>query len=96
MLFRIATSPRRLGWAPATFWKATAAELDMAMEGLTENFKAAPFISREEVRRIAAQHGKRRSLREDPRHKVIGGGQTASRTSNPVQETVVRQPRDDV
>jgi hypothetical protein len=67
MLFRIATAPDRLGWTPAVFWAATAAEIEMALEGLHGKFQSQSFISREELRRLAAAHGKKRSLKEDPR-----------------------------
>lgn len=48
-----------LGWSPEMFWKATAAEFEMTVEGLSGNVRGGPFISREEVRRIAAEHGVR-------------------------------------
>ncbi|KQY20790.1 hypothetical protein ASD32_05085 [Rhizobium sp. Root483D2] len=66
MLFRIAVSPERLAWLPATFWIATGAELEMALEGLAGDYKAAPFISREEIRRLAVAHGTKPSLRSHP------------------------------
>lgn len=47
-------------------------ELEMALEGLGGKFGAQPFISREEVRRIAASFGKRRSLKENPAAQVMG------------------------
>ncbi|WP_085032257.1 phage tail assembly chaperone [Ensifer aridi] len=62
-----------LGWSPETFWRATAAELEMAMEGLAGNVRGGPFISREEVRRIAAEHGVRPSLKANPNARTIGG-----------------------
>lgn len=67
MLFRIAVSPERLAWSPAMFWNATASEFEMAMEGLAGDFKAAPFISREEIRRMAIAHGSRPSLKDNPK-----------------------------
>ncbi|MDW9823004.1 phage tail assembly chaperone [Sinorhizobium meliloti] len=63
-----------LGWSPETFWKATAAEFEMTVEGLSGNGRGGPFISREEVRRIAAEHGVRPSLKSNPNAKAIGGG----------------------
>ncbi|WP_245423481.1 hypothetical protein [Rhizobium subbaraonis] len=54
------------------FWKSTAVELEMALEGLAGKFGTQPFISREEVRRIAASFGKRRSLKENPAAQVWG------------------------
>jgi hypothetical protein len=63
-----------LGWSPETFWKATAAEFEMTLEGLSGNVRGGPFISREEVRRIAAEHGVRPSLKSNPNAKVIGSG----------------------
>lgn len=65
-------SPQRLGWSPSTFWKATIAEMDMALEGLNGNVGTQSTISREEVRRLALAHGKKPSLRNDPR-AMIGG-----------------------
>jgi len=67
MLFRIAVSPERLAWTPETFWNATGAEFEMAMEGLAGDYKAAPFISREEIRRLAVAHGTKPSLRNNPK-----------------------------
>lgn len=72
MLFRIAVSPKGLGWSPATFWSSTAAEFEMGMEGLAGDFKAAPFISREEVRRIAAAYEPRPSIASRPDAVVVG------------------------
>lgn len=72
MLYRIAVSPQKLGWAPSVFWAATIAEFEMALEGLSGDMRQQPFISREEVRRIAVAHGKKPSLRSDPRVTVVG------------------------
>ncbi|MGZ2438245.1 hypothetical protein ACVJMZ_000395 [Sinorhizobium medicae] len=44
----------------------------MALEGLSGKVSGASFISREEVRRIAAEHGVRPSLKSNPKHQVIG------------------------
>lgn len=66
MLFRIAVSPERLAWSPEMFWCATGAEFEMALEGLAGDYKAAPFISREEIRRLAIAHGTKPSLRTNP------------------------------
>ncbi|ATE84660.1 tail assembly chaperone [Sinorhizobium phage phi2LM21] len=71
--FRVATSSKLLGWSPEVFWKATAAEFEMALEGLSGKLSGAPFISREEVRRAAAAYGVRPSLKTHPNHQVIGG-----------------------
>ncbi|MBP1873545.1 hypothetical protein J2Z19_003260 [Ensifer adhaerens] len=65
-------SPKLLGWSPEIFWHATAAEFEMALEGLSGKMSSAPFISREEVRRLAAEHGVRPSLKANPNHQVIG------------------------
>ncbi|MDX3929225.1 MAG: hypothetical protein QHC90_25915 [Shinella sp.] len=43
----------------------------MALEGLSGKFHSGSFISREEVRRIAAAFGKRRSLKENPNAKLL-------------------------
>lgn len=72
MLYRVAVSPERLGWSPSIFWSATLAEFEMALEGLSGDIGQQPFISREEVRRIAVAHGKKRSLRDNPRVTVVG------------------------
>ncbi|MDX0630275.1 phage tail assembly chaperone [Sinorhizobium medicae] len=73
-LYRIATNPKMLGWSPEMFWKATAAEFEMTVEGLAGDVRGGPFISREEVRRAAAEHGSRPSLKTIPKAKMIGGG----------------------
>ncbi|RVG29930.1 phage tail assembly chaperone [Sinorhizobium meliloti] len=73
-LYRLATNPKMLGWSPETFWNATAAEFEMTVEGLSGNVRGRPFISREEVRRIAAEHGVRPSLKSNPKARTIGGG----------------------
>jgi hypothetical protein len=72
MFFRLAMSPDRLGWTPEVFWKSTAQEFEMATEGLSGRFGSQPAFSREEIRRIAAAHGKRRSLRENPNATILG------------------------
>lgn len=72
MLYRIATSPKLLGWTPPVFWAATMAEFAMALEGLSGDVGQKPFISREEVRRLALAHGKKPSLRTDPRATIMG------------------------
>jgi hypothetical protein len=46
----------------------------MALEGLSGKISGASFISREEVRRIAAEHGVRPSLKAHPKAQTIGGG----------------------
>ncbi|MBO0142259.1 phage tail assembly chaperone [Agrobacterium sp. Ap1] len=56
----------RLGWSPAVFWDATAAEMELVIEGLQGRFSGGANISREEVRRAAAAHGKKPSLRKRP------------------------------
>ncbi|WP_457661093.1 phage tail assembly chaperone [Sinorhizobium medicae] len=68
----MATSPKLLGWSPEAFWRTTAVEFEMALEGLSGKVSGASFISREEVRRIAAEHGVRPSLKSNPKHQVIG------------------------
>ncbi|RVG87157.1 hypothetical protein CN221_29335 [Sinorhizobium meliloti] len=73
-LYRIATNPKMLGWSPEMFWKATAAEFEMTVEGLSGNVRGGPFISREEVRRAAAEHGVRSSLKSNPNARTIGSG----------------------
>lgn len=72
MFFRIATAPDRLGWTPETFWRSTAAEMNMALEGLARNFGGQPVISREEMRRRAAEYGTRPSLRTHPNAQTLG------------------------
>jgi hypothetical protein len=47
-------------------------EFEMALEGLSGKMSSAPFISREEVRRLAAEHGVRPSLKANPNHQIIG------------------------
>ncbi|UTV38633.1 phage tail assembly chaperone [Ensifer adhaerens] len=72
--FRVATSPKLLGWSPEVFWRATAVEFEMALEGLSGKLSGAPFISREEVRRAAAAYGVRPSIKTNPKAQTIGGG----------------------
>jgi len=45
--------------------------MEMALDGLTGNDRQS-FISREEMRRRALAHGKKRSLRENPQATVFG------------------------
>ena len=54
----------RLGWSPYVFWNATAAEFELALEGLQGRFSGGPIVSREEIRRAAIAHGQRPSLRQ--------------------------------
>jgi hypothetical protein len=57
-------SPNRLGWPPDRFWRSTAKEFDMAMEGFAGKFRSVPAISREEVAEIARAFGVRPSIRK--------------------------------
>ncbi|WP_336171775.1 phage tail assembly chaperone [Ensifer sp. MJa1] len=70
--FRVATSPKLLGWSPEVFWRSTAVEFEMALEGLSGKLGGAPFVSREEVRRAAAAYGVRPSLKANPKHQIKG------------------------
>lgn len=63
LFFRVATSPERLGWTPAAFWSATAAEFVMAVDGMKGQFQPGPWISRERVAEIARAWGKRKSIK---------------------------------
>ncbi|WP_421581192.1 phage tail assembly chaperone [Shinella sp. M31] len=71
-MFRVAVSPERLAWTPETFWRSTAAEMNMALEGLAGNFGSSPVISRDEIRRLAAEYGERPSLRAHPNATIVG------------------------
>ena len=63
-MFRFATAPGQIGWTPATFWRATLAELRMTVEGLRGEFQPGPFISRTRVAAIARAFGVRKSIRK--------------------------------
>nr|WP_250811671.1 phage tail assembly chaperone [Neorhizobium tomejilense] len=67
MMFRLVNAPGGLGWPPAVFWSATLVEMQLGLEGQQGKFSSQPFVSREEVRRMAVAHGKRKSLKTDPR-----------------------------
>jgi len=66
-MFRLANARDGLGWAPDVFWSATIAEMQLALEGLQGKFASRPIATREELRRLAAAHGQRKSLKTDPR-----------------------------
>lgn len=58
----------RLSWSPRDFWEATAAEMDLVIEGLQGRFTGGVSVTREEVRRAAAAFGQRKSIRNKPVH----------------------------
>lgn len=44
----------------------------MALEGLAGNFGSQPIVSRDDMRRLAAEYGERPSLRTHPNATIMG------------------------
>ena len=63
------------------FWSATAPELEMAMEGLSGNFKGSQGMDRERVRRLAALHGPTKSLKQKSGTITLGHGRNSNDAS---------------